>query len=185
MPICDFPCASCKPNNPTQCTSCIYGFSLNGNTCTMNPCSTSNCLYCPFGQVLLNATCTSCTAANCERCVSNQTSVCQICNFGFYLDSSNSQCSQCPVGCSTCNTNSYCTSCQVGYILVASALSPSALSPSLSFQGSCLACQAPCAQCFATPQTCITCIQNFTLVGWSCVSNFHYIFTATFTVGNQ
>lgn len=159
VPICTFPCASCIPNNPTQCTSCIYGFKISSATCVIADCPATlpqyTCEYCPLGQILANnGNCLTCTSANCFRCSPTNTSICTTCSFGYYLNPGNSQCSQCPSGCLTCNTNSFCSSCQIGFILVASTLSQSLSSA----QSTCIACQAPCAQCFGTPQTCVTCI---------------------------
>lgn len=33
VPQCNAPCAQCASNNPNICTSCLYGFSLSGNSC--------------------------------------------------------------------------------------------------------------------------------------------------------
>jgi hypothetical protein len=65
---CVYPCASCSSTNPTQCTSCVNGFtpdstSLQGCTANVNTCNSgSNCTVCPFGYNLF-------TQGNSQTCV--------------------------------------------------------------------------------------------------------------------
>lgn len=54
--VCAFPCASCNPNNASQCTSCLAGYMGNSLTdgCDIPviDCPTfGGCPYCPLGYI--------------------------------------------------------------------------------------------------------------------------------------
>ncbi len=178
--VCNFPCASCLNNQPNSCTSCLMGYTYNSNSnsCTMSTtCVTSNtnsCEYCPLGSILVNGACQACSS-NCWRCSSTDGSQCTACPNGYYL--SGTTCTACPTGCQTCTSSTTCSTCASGYTQAAVSVA--------SNQVTCVACIVPCAQCYLTPQTCVTCIAGFTFNGWNCVSNFYYTFTATLNVNNQ
>lgn len=84
-------------------------------------------------------------------------------------------CTVCPPQCSSCSNGNTCLACGSGYTQSVVSVGTNQLY--------CIACSPPCAQCYLTSETCITCMDGFSLVGWTCVSNFHYTYTATFAAG--
>lgn len=144
---CQIPCASCLFNQPSQCTSCILGYTLpniTNYTCVyVQNCSNTTCEYCALGQILVNGQCQTCDhVGNCSRCSITNTSQCVVCNQGFYVNSS-SLCAPCPTGCLTCSGPNICLSCQYNYTQNM-ALS---ISYTTGNQVTCLPCSPPCAQC--------------------------------------
>lgn len=120
---CDYPCATCAPNQPSVCQSCYQTSILNklqGQTCV------STCANGKFYNATnyscdnCSSTCLTC-AGNANRCTScgvgnllyfyNDTCL-SYCPDGYVEDSSNNVCLQCTNNCQTCkNTTSTCTSC--------------------------------------------------------------------------
>lgn len=182
---CAYPCASCNNNAPTQCTSCMMGFTLSGNTCQFSSCVTSStnaCEYCPLGSVISGGVCVQC-ASNCARCNPATPTQCTGCFAGAYLTGSNS-CAACGNGCATCSGPYNCLSCQNGY----ATLAYSTRAPVVPVQTNlvyCTPCIAPCALCTTNAETCTTCIAGFTFTGWNCISTFFYTFSATFNANQQ
>lgn len=94
---CYLPCATCGYNAPSVCTTCIAGYTLNGNVCQLttscvvsginsgSTSTTNECLYCGFGAVLTTSgTCQVC-GPNCLRCTQSNANQCTSCNQGYYL----------------------------------------------------------------------------------------------------
>lgn len=192
---CIYPCATCTATNPTQCTSCVNGFSqdpTNSNSCVsnVNTCNGgSNCTVCPFGYNLLtnngSQTCVQCDAnSKCARCNPTSPSTCTSCNYGYYL--TRNVCQQCGVGCSNCLDANTCFRCMAGYVALLPATlvvgtSTSPLLTQLSVQNnivyqpvSCIICTSPCVTCISSPSSCLSCISGYSLVGTSCISNFNF-----------
>lgn len=75
-------------------------------------------------QLISGINCLICQSLNCADCPNSASNVCQLCDTGFYLDSSN-QCVPCTainqavdgIYCRVCNTN-YCQSCPTGGVCV-------------------------------------------------------------------
>ena len=139
VPNCDLICKKCVDNQPSACTACYRGFSLNGNTCTPGlACNLdSSCTYCGQGSgyILVGGTCKRCdNIANCLQCSESSTKICAICNSGYWINGAS--CSQCPSTCTSCISNTSCTACASGYTL-----------PNDVSQGACLACISPCLTC--------------------------------------
>lgn len=111
---CQFPCATCVINEPSNCLSCLYGFTLN--TGSLQNCQNNNtlcnanfnCSYCGLGYILItnntatsiNQTCKSC-GQTCARCNPINVNNCTGCYIGFYLTTS-STCNACSTGCAAC-----------------------------------------------------------------------------------
>lgn len=169
---CTFPCATCSPDTPTHCVTCLLGYLPTGTfSCQNNTsCNSTNpCETCPLGFILSNGACVNCAASFCDRCSYQNSSICTVCSKGYYLGS-NSICTQCPGNCLTCSSAFNCLSCSSGFVLSNSLVTANT---------SCVACQSPCATCVQTPTTCLTCIGGTTLVGWACVTNVNYGFSVT------
>jgi len=155
-----FTCSACTPNcikcTPFGCVDCDVGYFLNRNfSCQLdclNPCATCsntnpfNCTSCLLGYVL-NSTTGQCLA-NVECNTGNR---CQICPFGYILQTDNSNitatqnCIPCAISsnCARCSlTNlSQCLSCTDGLYLS---------------KGVCIACQTSCAICI-NQMVCLKC----------------------------
>jgi hypothetical protein len=114
--MCSLPCATCTPNNPTVCTSCIAGYSYQSSSNICNPITSCQgaCSVCPIGYNLIEGLCEQCFIDNCQLC-SFVLNTCLICNYGYYLNVTSSSCSLCPTGCSSCTSSQLCTACSSGY----------------------------------------------------------------------
>ena len=182
---CAYPCSTCLNNQPNACTSCLFGYTLSGNSCTLSSCvtSTSNaCEYCGLGSVLNNGVCTQCQG-NCARCLTSNTAQCTACFSGTYLTTSGT-CVACSNGCATCFGQYNCLSCVSGFATLGYATNAPVI-PVQTYAVTCTPCNNPCATCTTNPDTCVTCISGFFFTGWNCVSNFYYTFTATFDASQQ
>lgn len=168
-PQCSYPCASCAAT-PSSCASCIAGFTLNSqNQCVaVSTCPGGICYTCPLGYILSSNTCVQCAAnTNCARCNPANPSQCYSCLAGSFLNPGAQTCSGCPAGCATCTSSSSCTSCNSQYTLVVQPISSA---------GICQPCASPCATCIGAPSTCLSCVQGYSLTGWSCRTNFNFGF---------
>lgn len=126
VPMCQYPCSSCNPNNPYSCLSCVAGYVFNiaapyNCQIDLSCSSTASCLTCPAGysvliQSLTNQVCLQCNSSNCFRCNSQNITQCTSCNFGWYLNTLGNNCSPCPSPCSTCINSFICLSCKYGYV---------------------------------------------------------------------
>lgn len=204
VPKCNYPCATCSTENPSECTSCVAGFkadptSLQGCTANCNA-TTTNCALCPFGFGLLSQnstqTCVQCSAAsNCARCNSQTPSQCTACNYGNYLDGSN-VCQACPTGCGNCLNPSTCFSCKSTYVavlpttLVTGAITTLLLNilngqSSIIYQPvTCAKCIQPCVNCVNSPTSCLSCTSGYTLLGTGCISDFNFNVNVVFSVNS-
>jgi hypothetical protein len=196
---CASPCATCSQTNPTECLSCIAGYTLNTNSlqnCQPNLSCNANgtCNICPFGYSLLvvqfNSTCVQCVSG-CQRCNPNNPNACFTCNQGFYLNGTT--CSACPSFCTMCSSATICFSCASGFVAQQAATLPtSTLSTGNGVSNvvmqpvRCLACTSPCATCFNSPTTCLSCEANFVLSGTVCQGQFALQVSVTFNpAGND
>lgn len=99
--------------NITRCTICHNGYQLNLNYTNCSLCSAfdSLCLRCDFDSVKVTLFCQECAEGysivngkcmrksecldkNCWECKISQ-SICQSCNNGYYLNSSDAKCYKC------------------------------------------------------------------------------------------
>jgi hypothetical protein len=185
---CQPPCASCQPNQPLSCLSCLLGYSmLNGRCRADTSCNTlGNCQVCPFGTSLLNnntlnslsQSCANCTpASNCARCLTANTSQCTSCLAGSFLNSY--LCAPCASSCKTCLSLTQCTQCASGYIPYQSGSLSGNLARGIL---NCVACSSPCASCQGDPASCTSCTSGFSLQGTVCLSQFNYAVQCVFGV---
>lgn len=163
------PCVSYDTS--LACTACDTNYKLTNGTCTVSSvCNiTSSCTVCNYNQYLLNGNCFSCPALpNCSSCAMTDSSICFVCNEGYYLDSSNS-CVNCATGCSDCYSATGCTEAIDGYYMV------------LTFSGFASGSVAPCAKscltCVSQASLCTSCPSGFTLLGSQCISAVYYEIT--------
>ena len=135
----------CKKCTKTLCLECNEGFFIN---------SLSNCELCTkefcicesgFYYSLTEENCISCSF-ECETC-SNST-LCQSCVSGFYLDKESiGKCIRCKdSACSICS-QSTCTECKLGYFIES---------------GQCLHCKSYCKSCKSLAK-CLECEDSFEL----------------------
>ncbi|KAL4438377.1 hypothetical protein ABPG74_009416 [Tetrahymena malaccensis] len=121
---CDSSCLECSDfRNPTKCTSCRIGFTLNNQ----GKCEK---ILCPFNQIMMNGKCVYCDRS-CEGCLNdpkncinctvgykfdlNYQSCIRICREGEFVDKYGN-CQQCQSPCATCETfRDNCNSCVYGY----------------------------------------------------------------------
>jgi len=190
VPLCNFPCATCVPNQPSTCTSCLYGYVFNtnsANNCQNNNTNCNqnmNCSYCGMGfsmvvnntMAYINQTCQACRPS-CSRCLPKNLSVCTGCFISSYL--LNGSCVSCPAGCLACISQKICYACSQGYY--------ANLYPTVSYQYDnnlaiyCSACASPCATCTTSAISCNTCVSGYYLNGYQCISNFNYQINVTFS----
>ena len=192
---CIYPCATCSSTNPSQCTSCVNGFTFNSNSLqncvsNVNSCNTAgNCVVCPFGYGIqiegTSQTCVECNAGtSCSRCNAASKTVCTSCAYGTYL--SNGISKPCATGCTNCLNADSCLRCGVGYVatLPATMVTGASTDPLLQeitdtnniiYQiVNCAACASPCVTCISNPTSCTSCVSGYTLMGTTCVSNFNF-----------
>ena len=116
--VCDVPCGTCNPTDPSDCYSCIAGYEYRaGYGCLeLNGTCDGICDVCPYGKVLNGIECTECTAsANCGKCLATDLDNCTSCKLGDYLNVTS--CIACPDGCKTCTSATRCLSCEIGFTL--------------------------------------------------------------------
>lgn len=108
--LCNSPCRTCAPANPSYCYTCNSPFSLSANyyglcyRCSQDTClhceSThiSTCLQCKAGHTAINGMCYACNA-NCKQCsiLTNWNYRCHQCNPGYTL-TTNGNCVECGHG---------------------------------------------------------------------------------------
>lgn len=173
---CQYPCSTCVKGSPTKCSSCLAAYSFNNQTQSCTPvtsCQGDSCTIsiCPSGYILSNNKCLNCTQTNCARCTitGNQTS-CTVCKNGYYLNSTTTppSCQACASKCQTCSNSSKCITCNPNGYTMQTQLAD--IAPV------CVPCQSPCQNCYSSPSTCTSCVANYTLKGWKCMSTFNYGF---------
>ena len=115
--------------------------------------SAQNCIQCASGYTLSidttnnnNYVCVQCIN-NCRNCAKGQPANCLDCGDGAYLASD--FCNLCSPYCQTCSQLG-CSQCYTGY-----KLNDDLLCSQL--------CQYPCANCFSSPTSCLTCAFGYTL----------------------
>lgn len=149
-------CYACVPtaNGQTQCTLCLYGFSIQAGQCVGCPSncqfcqSSALCLQCEQGYVAFNGGCLSCPDG-CSSCQTNLT--CTGCYSSYYLAASG-QCTPCTalsVSCTSCLSSIQCTLCSKGTYLSAN-------------NQSCLPCGSTCSSC-SNSQQCNLCAGGYYL----------------------
>ena len=115
-------CNRCSSNN--VCSSCLLGFSLNNNKCSVcsYPCATCNaqggCVTCqaPYSlTAATNSTCFTCTTRNCLQCSVSNTSNCLSCASNYQLVQGSCVYSCQDNNCLECFFNNICTKCGPGY----------------------------------------------------------------------
>ena len=183
-PVCVFPCLGCSSTNATACVTCFYGYILQKSgqqsqysSCVQQnqTCSDSNgCYSCPLGQVISGGECVAC-GFSCARCMPDTLNNCTTCYSGMYLNTT-FQCNSCPANCTTCTGVNNCLTCATGYVQFTQ--------PVGTTRVYCTPCSTPCKTCTVNPDTCTSCITGFSFTGWSCVSDFYYIFSMTFGVNS-
>ncbi|KAL4487641.1 hypothetical protein ABPG72_017430 [Tetrahymena utriculariae] len=166
--VCQSPCQNCQTDT-NICTSCIRGYTLNGNKCQA-PCDSSckncskpqdatQCTSCNSGFYLNGTnvgTCAQCSS-NCSSCTSQNS--CQACNNNTILV--NGQCQSCTSPCQTCQTSvTNCLSCVSGYTLNGNTCSAS---NSGNCHLSCKTCSKPNDQNF-----CTSCPTGYLVLGGNC-----------------
>ena len=141
---CNKPCKTCI-NHPSFCTSCLNGFGylqtsddqqscvltcVDGTYPVQGVCricdfrcatcvgSSTNCLSCPYGQVLYKGGCWAQCPAISLQLVGRNASCTDSCPEGFYKVST-SECAKCSIQCTTCEGGpDNCTSCLHGNVAV-------------------------------------------------------------------
>lgn len=191
MKQCILPCATCSSTDPSVCLSCIAGFVLNTaatQNCQPDTSCNSNgtCTNCPFGFAMVvtnnSAKCNQCVTS-CARCNPNNANQCLSCYTGSYLNGST--CAACPSSCKMCSSPTICFQCASGFVAQQAAVQVSSKTTSSGPIGAnpltCLACTAPCATCYNTPTTCLTCQSGFMLSGNRCLNTNQIDVSVTFT----
>lgn len=122
--LCPIGCGTC--NNPSNCITCLEGFSLNANQF----CVRCNRL-CKTCTTSTPRTCTNCidgyfiSGSRCERCIescvtcSGAAATCSTCKVGSFL--STGSCIACIDNCNACSftassTSPSCDECRRGYV---------------------------------------------------------------------
>lgn len=164
-----------------SCTSCLNGFTLNGNVClqcqnpsicqTCSSTNTSNCTSCINGYYANGGVCLQCPLG-CDTCNANFCTLYSVSQGlqTYILNSNSSYAFICDIGCSQCAPNfpGQCLMCDTGYY-----------SQNSNGYYQCLPCPANCATCYysninGTNQiTCGTCLNNAVLISqpnlpWTC-----------------
>ncbi|XP_065896496.1 leishmanolysin-like peptidase isoform X2 [Dysidea avara] len=200
-PLCDDSCATCfNPFDPAQCTSCHYGYKLNGaspTTCLpwSTTCwgssyydnTTNSCEGCPRG-------CDLCSSlAHCHRCsdsthyLTNGMQVpascvdsCKEAGLHSSINPTNQRrhCYACSdKNCVQC-TIDRCVKCQVPYSLLHGHCVPHCPNGSVLAGNVCEPCPNYCIKC-TTPTTCVSCEHGFKLATGYCVkkcpSTFYHV----------
>ena|SRR3990167_1194898 len=107
----------------------------------------------------------SCTAQNCQVCVTNAPTRCSLCNSGYYLpNTALPPCTKCVDGCDECVVGSFCSTCKAGFY-------KDALSLCKSCQENCTACSLVYRFGDPTPTspTCSACKSGMELQNNQCV----------------
>jgi hypothetical protein len=183
---CTRPCNSCTVA-VTQCTSCLTGFYLTGNTCTECPvkcaaCSDAlTCTACFEGFTLSGGDCVpSCTGAEfqlapnspCLICNSNcltcdpavpDGSKCLTCYQGTYLEAATNKCLSCHWSCETCSDDTnVCLTCKKELTLQGDSTCLLQCAPGLyrdEGRNVCRICQKYCKTCDGpSSKNCLTCV---------------------------
>ena len=103
--------------------------------------------------MLVNNTCSLCVVMNALRCSSLV--VASACKSGYYLN--DGSCSSCLLNCMSCSSAFDCSTCMSGYYLNSSIIT-------------CNPCPVGCSSCNQfTPSICLTCNNNYELIGTNCV----------------
>ncbi|KAH0569548.1 Cysteine-rich membrane protein 2 [Spironucleus salmonicida] len=159
--ICDTICKDCAGNCATckgavsTCVTCEAGFMLNSEKCTACPDNCANCddnkdtcKVCKDDFFATDKTCTACTQNKIKQCKCGAATNCATC------DSSNKgKCGTCITGYKKAS-DSTCSICDDGYLMVDMA---------------CQKCEAKCAMCSESLETCDTCaIQHTMSINQTC-----------------
>ncbi len=116
-----------------------YTFDSTIKGCIPQLICVGGCAACPFGYILSDGLCKTCTGTGCRTCLSTALNNCTSCVSGFFLNSARSACRLCPSSCTTCLSSSVCTSCASGYTSTATSLVGAGFK--------CLKCSPRCATC--------------------------------------
>lgn len=110
---CGVNCATCNPDNPNICLSCIGQSQLTNGLCgcQVGQYLTANgCVNCPYE-------CSSCVGPNglCLTCRTNLQYIQTNCKCASgYFDTNINNCAVCKTNCLTCSPTSSCVSCNSG-----------------------------------------------------------------------
>jgi hypothetical protein len=95
--------ANCKVCTQEDCIACNLGYTLVGQTCVLNDCS---------------------SIQDCDLCNVHTTLECLQCNYGFKLVSKACQKIQCIAGCGQCHDEATCDTCLPAYSKVGNGCLP-------------------------------------------------------------
>ena len=174
---CNSPCLKCAGKADNDCTSCIEGTYLSGNTCLKctNNCvtcsgSSSNCLSCRTDYIFSQNTCIA-TGSNCDptclTCTDKNINSCLSCVSTSFL-TSNGLCLACDSKCIACQkSKDFCSKCTASFYLINNTClesecnSPCFTCDKLIDKNKCLSCQdgqfLKNETCYNCNSTCLTC----------------------------
>jgi len=172
--LCPNECATCK--SATECSTCVKGFVLYGNSCINN---------CPEGQTEVDGKCEACTVTNClvctdvDKCI--KCAVDKVLLNNECLDScpesyfnNNGSCELCNnYNCSSCKNSSTCDVCRPGFLLNDGECVASCPLGSVERNLKCYPCNDKnCLNCDnLTLDSCSNCRLPYKLKGTSCVDD--------------
>jgi hypothetical protein len=160
------------------CTQCIDGYKLAGINCEK---------ICKEGYYLSSNTCIECSS-NCQACIRNSDN-CTACSSGMVLnirnkcevpcevgytrtDNSGEECVKCLSVCRSCRGNiDYCIECndEGKYLYKGNCLEKCPSGVSIRVGNYCQDCDANCATCVGSPQTCTSCGSELYLFNSQCL----------------
>ncbi len=159
---CGIDCVSCINSGMNSCDVCETGYHLDSTTktcvCNFVECSVAQdsvtCDKCMIAYTLkYKEPCIACTATNCADCPSPESTTCNTCKPGYWLDPTTLTCgsvscqSNTP-SCISCASATTCLVCNIGYYYMAA--------------GNCPACRVFCSICH-DGTTCDTCMSGYYL----------------------
>lgn len=157
-------------SNTGLCTGCFQAYKLTADSkgCDIDlSCNstTAGCETCPNNYFLFSAKCYTCNVgANCIACQTTNSSLCQSCSDGYYLDGSYN-CVACTANCDTCDSASFCSKASTGYYIK--------LLDSGDYSGETAQCLTPCATCTDYQDFCLSCLTGYSLYGSTCRRNLY------------
>lgn len=169
-------CKTCSSSY--GCTSCIDGYKLVGINCEK---------ICQEGYYLSSNTCIRCSS-NCQACIRNSDN-CTACYSGMVLnirnrceipcevgytrtDDSGEECLKCLSVCKRCRGKiDYCVECEEEgkYLYKGNCLDKCPSGVSVKVGNYCQDCDANCATCVGSPQTCTSCGSELYLFNSQCL----------------
>lgn len=167
---CNVPCSACV-TSPNTCTACIESFKYlyDDGTCHDT---------CPIGQTDIGNNICSVCALHCSECTSID--VCTICLSTYFLYKGTCiatcplgtfenqfLCTDCNPQCATCTSSDVCTSC-ISLILYQNSCVSTC--PVILIDKICYDCISPCYTCAYFPNSCTSCIENYSIYSNSCFS---------------